>query len=102
LPLDPVVDRAVRGVALRAGETAAALLEGDDQMEPARLSGLAFKAAVGHDPRAAQRKGFGKEVVRVHPSTELISAPCQAVFHTKQRRPKKVDQLLEDGNVVSG
>jgi len=67
LTLDPVVDRAVRRIALRARQTAAILLKGDDQMKLARFSGLAIKTAVLHNPRAVQRKGFGKKFVRVHP-----------------------------------
>jgi hypothetical protein len=67
LTLDPVVDRAVRRIALRARQTAAILLKGDDQLESTRLSGLAIETAILHNPRAVQRKGFGKKFVRVHP-----------------------------------
>ena len=82
LALEPVVDRAVRRVTLGAGETAATLLQVNGQMEPPRFSGLAFEAAVADDPGAAQREGFGKEVVGVHASNGSHSSPSAKPLST--------------------
>lgn len=82
LALKPVVDRAVRRVTLGAGEMAATLFQIDRQMEPTWFSGLAFKAALGDDPGAAQRQGFGKEVVGAHASNGSRFSPSAKPFST--------------------
>jgi len=47
VPRDPVVDRTIGRLAFGAWQAAAILLKGNDEMQPAGLSGLAFQAAEG-------------------------------------------------------
>lgn len=71
--------------------------------EAAGFSGLDFQAAVLYHTGTAERKGFGEEVVRVHRSTELIPAPCQAAFpHESANGHSSTMKNLEDLGIWVG